>query len=987
MDGNLLTFLQHSSNLRYSAFLNKLKKKIYSPKCSLHVEFSPSKEPVPFSDLSKLNFKPLNIGDSWGGFFDCAWMKFESNTQFSDTSNLVAVLDIGAEGCVYNSDGAVQGITNVMGMVDRFQILSGKKVVPLDNIGDFKNKKILFFADCGNNGKDGSSSGDAKLKRAEICEMRKDIISLYYDVMVCYQLVAALKDGSKKSVVKKYINSAIKASGNLSAEDVKRASNILKPMFDSTGKPDFDIYAVGHGHLDLAWLWPARESKRKAVRTFSNAIYENSLENNYVFLGSQPQQYEWVKENNPHFYERLKKAVADGAVEAQGGMWVEPDTNLPCGESLIRQCYYGKNFFEKEFGKDVKTLWLPDVFGYTAALPQIIKKSGMDSFMTIKLSWNNINSFPHHTFLWTGLDDSEVLVHMPPEGDYNSNATPYAALKTYSNYKEKDISNVALMSYGIGDGGGGPGEYHVNVAKRCENLRYVPHVKMATCESFFNVLKRDTSKYPKFKGELYLEKHQGTYTTQSFIKKYNRQCETHLHFAEWLSTLAFLKGKEYPHDKFDEIWKEVLLYQFHDILPGSSIQRVYDDCRKRYPVIEQKINSIITDAVKFLSEKNSVLTAVNPVDFKRSGYLKLNGDWYSYDVDKYSSALLKKAEPSKVVFAADSTIENDVLKVTFDDKGQIVSLFDKANDYNCVKTVFNAPNIYKDRFVHPYNAWDIDIKYTKQKPSLMKLISSKTYTDSNSAVRENIFTYGKSRLVQKIRLVENCPYVIVDNEVEWHETHKMLRMDAYPKNFCDKVLCDIQFGNIERSTKTDNSVDYAQFEIPAHKWVDVYDGGYGVAIVNNSKYGHRVKDGLISLNCLRSPVWPDKTADRGHHSFSYAIYPHKEQASESQLVQVGYEFNNPIKVVKNGIKTDKIIECDSKNIIIETIMVTRDGKIAVRLYETAGKSTDTSLKLFVESKNVSESNLIFKEEKPCDVNLMHFKPFEIKTVLIEVNKS
>ena len=544
----------------------------------------------------------------------------------------------------------------------------------------------------------------------------------------------------------------------------------------------------------------------------------------------------------------------NGNIEPQGGMWVEPDTNLPCGESLIRQCFYGKTYFRKEFQKDVKTLWLPDVFGYTAALPQIIKKCGMDTFMTIKLSWNNINDFPHHTFIWNGLDDSKVLVHMPPEGDYNSNATPYAFEKIYRQYKEKQVSDVALMPFGIGDGGGGPGEYHINMAKRCESLRYIPNVKMSSSEKFFDELKKDVSNYPKYKGELYLEKHQGTYTTQGKVKKNNRQCEVLLHFAEWICTMAYMQGKAYPHKELEEIWKEVLLYQFHDILPGSSIHRVYEECNARYEIIKKRLNDIIDDRVYFLCSDDNSFVALNSIDFERTGYLKHNNEWYRYSLAPYSSGKLEKADLPASLHFSNNVIENEHLKVVFNNMGQIEKIVDKPNNYNCVSSSFNAVRIYKDRFVHPYNAWDIDINYTKHKPRDMKLAQSREYCDGNSVVRENKFVYNSSSLVQRIILTENCPYIKVENEVDWHETHKMLRIDAYPKNFNEKVLCDIQFGNIQRSTKTDNKIVFAQFEIPAHKWVDVYDGKYGVAILNDCKYGHRVKDGLISLNCLRSPV-------------------------------------------------------------------------------------------------------------------------------------
>ena len=983
MDENLRTFLQHHSNIKYSLFLKKLKQSIYTPIAQLNAFVHKSTEPLCFDDMKNERFDNIKIGDSWGGFFDCAWFKFTADIE-NMQENLVAVIDVGGEGCIYNNNGKViQGITNVLGMVDNFQTVKGKAVIPLDRIDTFKDGKVLFYADCGNNGRGGKSSGQARFKRADICVFRQDVLDFYYDILACYQLLSAVNDNAHKREIKTHINKAISLAHNTDSQSVLNARNALSKMFDGKYKQDFTVYAVGHGHLDLAWLWPVRETKRKAIRTFSNAVYESEQCPSYVFNGSQPQQYEFIKEKSPEIFEKIKQSVERGNIEPQGGMWVEPDTNLPCGESLIRQCFYGKKYFREEFQKDVKTLWLPDVFGYTAALPQIIKRCGMDTFMTIKLSWNNINDFPHHTFIWNGLDDSKVLVHMPPEGDYNSNATPYAFEKTYKKYKEKQVSDIALMSFGIGDGGGGPGEYHINMAKRCENLRYIPNVKMSSSESFFNELKKDTSNYPEYKGELYLEKHQGTYTTQGKVKKNNRECERLLHFAEWICTMAYMQGKEYPHKELEEIWKEVLLYQFHDILPGSSIHRVYEECNARYEILKAKLNCIIDETVSYLRNDENAYFAVNPIDFERSGYAKHNDEWYRYSLSPYSSGKLEKADLPVSLHFSKNVIENEHLKVVFNNKGQIEKILDKYNNYNCVSSSFNAVRIYKDKFVHPYNAWDIDINYTKHKPSDMKLINSLEYIDGNSVVRENEFSYNKSSLKQKIILTENSPYIKVENEVSWHEKHKMLRIDAYPKNFSNKVLCDIQFGNIERSTKTDNKIDYAQFEIPAHKWVDVYDGKYGVAILNDCKYGHRVKDGLISLNCLRSPVYPDKTADRGEHSFTYAIYPHSKKPMESELVKIGYELNNPLRIYKGSMDIKPIFNCDNSNIIIETIFVNNKGNIAVRMYETAGKETEASVSINIAYESIHETDMFFDNATEMDLSKLHFNPFEIKTLEVK----
>lgn len=983
MDGNLLTFLQHNRNLCYTHFLSVLRKEIYKPLSSLSVEVLKSKEPIPFENATARPFSPIQKGEAWGGFFDCAWFRCKGTVpQNVDLKSVVLKLDVGGEGCVYTeAAGAVQGITNVLGMVDFFQSARGKQIVPLLKLLEGNETEFTFYIDCGNNGKMGKDNGNALFKAAEICLLDREVLELYYDFLAGYQLLSALHDHEKAAEVKSILKSGMTAYKSAKTDKVSASKAALSPLFDGKGKEDFTVYAVGHGHLDLAWLWPVRETKRKAIRTFSNALYEAEEEPSYVFNGSQPQQYAFIQENAPELFARIQTAAAKGNIEPQGGMWVEPDTNLPCGESLIRQCMYGKAYFKKYFGKDVKTLWLPDVFGYTAALPQIIKKCGMENFMTIKLSWNNINQFPHHTFRWTGLGDSEVLVHMPPEGDYNSNATPYAVQKTYNQYKEKAVSDIALLSYGIGDGGAGPGEYHVHMAKRCETLRYIPKVKLSSSDAFFDALWQHKDAYPKYKGELYLEKHQGTYTTQAKVKKNNRRSEALLHFAEWVCAMASLRGMTYPKEALDRIWKEVLLYQFHDILPGSSIQRVYEECNARYAILQTELEALINDALSYLQKgKSDRLFAVNPTDFEQKGYLKQNGTWYRYEVSPYAAAELQVAEAPTEFHFDQGHMENSRLRLTFNEKGQITALFDKENQYNCVEKVMNAMRIYKDRFVHPYNAWDIDINYTKHAPTDMKLESADTFTDGHVLIREQKFSYHHSTLTQRILLEEGADFVKIENEVSWHETHKMLRADFYPKNFSDKVLCDIQFGNIERSTKTETKTDFAQFEIPAHKWVDVYKDGYGFALLNDCKYGHRVKDGLISLNCLRSPVYPDKTADRGDHKFTFCLYPHKEKALKSRLVALGYALNNPVKIVSGDIDLPQILHTDKKNIILETVFVNEKGNLALRLYENRGQQTEANFSLPLDYKEILETDMRFISGKEIKGNTLDFAPFEIKTL-------
>ncbi len=741
---------------------------------------------------------------------------------------------------------------------------------------------------------------------------------------------------------------------------------------------------MGHAHLDLAWLWPLRETKRKAVRTFTNALYYIDNHPDYVFGTSQPQILEWMKQDYPQLFERIKKKIESGNIELQGGMWTEPDTNVPCGESLIRQFYYGQNFFKKEFGKTLNFLWVPDVFGYTAALPQIIKKCGADYFMTIKISWNTVNKFPYHTFNWEGIDNSSILVHMPPEGDYNSSASPFILNYIEKNYRERKLSNIALMPFGAGDGGGGPGEYEVNMIERERAISTGPKVKFSTAAKFFEELDADRYSFPNYKGELYLEKHQGTYTTQAFIKKNNRLMERLLHNAEWLCTLAKIyKDAPYPRQKLDKIWKEVLLYQFHDILPGSSVKRVYDECRPAYKRLVEQTSKIIDNAIESFKGEGG-LYALNPTDFSRKGYIKHNSHWYSYQADAYSACkLLPTPKINKELGFGSYSIENGILKASFNQEGDMTSLVDKQSGKEFVKSVFAAPRIYKDRYTVPYNAWDIDSNYVKKEPSKLKLVSAVSYIDGQSVVRENKYMYNKSFVVQKAILTAGCPYIVLDYNVSWYETHKMFRTDFYPADYADKVLCNIQFGNIARSTKTNDKVVKAQFEIPAHKWVDVTENGWGVAVLNDSKYGHRVKDGLISVNCLRSTTYPDPTADRGAQEFRLAIYPHKGEAVDSELIKIGYEINNPLIIRKGVIDLSKIVECKGEGVILETIMLADSGEPALRLCESRGQDATASLKVNIPYKEVMETNMLFAEGKACNPELLEFSPYEVKTLVIK----
>lgn len=962
---------KHVLNILY------IKSKITKKVAQLNVEIVVDKEPIPFAKRNE-NTKPFKNG-KWGNAFDCCWMHFTGTVPSEHKDKKLALhIGIKGEGQLVDSEGnAIQGITSVMSMPDVFSSTTGKTLIDIEQL-NLKDDNIDIWIEGGYNGVNGIEVGYGKLNHSDIVIIDEDIKKYYYDYIVTMFAIANFKKDKnvqKAKEVNALLSSSFKTFKKVGA---KAASEILSSYLGKPSEVDFELNAVGHSHLDLAWLWPIRETKRKAVRTFTNALTNIERYPDYIYGASQPQQFEWVKEMQPSVYEKIKKAVSDGRIELQGGMWVECDTNISGGEALIRQILLGKKFFNEEFGEEMRICWLPDVFGYSAALPQILKKTGIDYFMTIKLSWNEHNKFPLSTFNWTGLDDSEVIVHMPPEGTYNSNCYPTGNKKAHDDYSEKNNINEALLVYGAGDGGGGPGEGHLEVLTRQKSVDGLAKVKFSKAIDFFDRLKEKKDSLQNYKGELYLEKHQGTYTTQSNNKKYNRKLENALHDLEFIASSITKKGYKYPKDEITKIWKEVLLYQFHDIIPGSSIKRVYDESVVRYKELLEQVLAYRDEALSFIAdgEKNTV---INTTAFNREEYIKSNNAWYLAKVDAYSSNTVEKLDGSANLTASENDIENNLFKVTFSKNGEIISLIDKTTGKETVGKYLNRLAVYQDKKLH-YNAWDIDINYTKKKPSTFKLIKHENIIDKYRVLRRNTYRYNNSTIIQDVVLTEGRPYVDFETHVSWFETHKMLRAEFVPSTFSDKVLCDIQFGNLLRNTGTTNKLDWAQFEICAHKYVDVSDNGYGVAMLSESKYGWRVKDGLISLNLLRSPVYPDPNADRGEHHFKYAFMPHAGDAYESEVIKQAYLYNMPLVATRNNVVISSPMSFDASNIIIETIKPSENSKgIIVRAYECQGKETTTVMTS--SFTKISETDMLENVIAKTTEEII-FKPYEIKTFFL-----
>lgn len=981
MDINTKTILSYIRNPFFASHLELVKKNVYKKVATFDCQISVTDEPVPYEKRQTLSYRKITSGEKWGKLFSCCWYKLTTSLPrevLDNAEKYVAVLDLGGEGCVFDDDGVVQGLTNIMGVADFMQPVKGKKVIELTKLKPVAGSPLTVWVEGGNNTlKDG-----AKFKGAYVALFNREIHGYFYDFLSLYQYSLICSNGALKRRINAALRKACLIAAAPSEKSCKNAREVLRPYLSGNKRTDFTVYATGHAHLDLGWLWPVRETKRKAERTFSNALANIEKYPDYVFGASQPQQFEWMKNNRPALYEKIKKAVEDGRIEPQGCMWVEPDTNVPSGESLIRQCKYGKGFWKKKFGIECDMLWVPDVFGYSGNLPQILRGSDVDRFMTIKLSWNTVNKFPYHSFNWKGIDGSEVLVHMPPEGDYNSTASPLAAEAAEKLYRERNISDKSLMLYGIGDGGGGPGEYHLEMLERCKKIDGLPCIKQTRAKEFFDELIKDKDVLPCYTGELYLEKHRGTYTTQSRMKRFNRTIERSLSLTEWLCTAAAEKGAPYPEKELDEIWKEVLLYQFHDMLPGSSINRIYKECHQRYAILLKRLKELQNSALKTLGT-GVAPCVINDSPFARKGYLPKDGKLYAYDAKAYSSSPLteiSEEDANKGLAANAKLLENEFVKVVFNDCGEIISLTDKKDsDRECVKSASGTLRVYTDKRLYPYNAWDIDPEYEKRKSAKMKLAEAKAYVKDGMAVIEQKLVYGKSCVKRLVYLTRNSPVVYFKNTADWHETHKMLRADFFPTDFADKVNCEIQFGHIARSTKTQNSVEKAQFEICAHKWVDVSENGHGISLLNDCKYGHRVKNGKISLNLLRSTVHPDPEADRGVHEFTYALFPHKGDVTNSEIRKYAYDLNRPPVFVPssaeiNGARTN------NDNVIVDSIHRDKDG-IMVRIYESSGKAQTFSVQTDFSYSEVYSTDLQGNHPVKTSIQNIEIQPFRILTLL------
>ncbi len=797
---------------------------------------------------------------------------------------------------------------------------------------------------------------------------------------------------------------------------IPQAHNHLKNGINKAGQAlDVDLTAVGHAHIDVAWLWTLAQTRQKSRRSFTNVLRLMDSYPSFFFTQSQPQLYDYLIEDDPEMFQEIKARVEEGRWEPIGGMWVEADCNISSGESLVRQFLLGREFFRDHFGPEAESpvLWLPDVFGYAWNLPQLIKEAGLEYFFTIKIGWSQYNRLPFDSFWWQGLDGTRVLTHFSTTKNpdsvhastYNSDASPGQILGTWLNFQNKDDAPPGktlplLMSYGWGDGGGGPTREMVENILELEDFPAAPRVKPGKVIDFYHQLDAVSERLPVWNGELYLEFHRGTYTTQARNKRANRKMEFALHDTEFVAATASLldPGYRYPYDLLDKAWKLVCLNQFHDILPGSSIAPVYTESLVQYQEVEQIASRIKKSALESLSAQFGSGLLVNPTSFERNelvmadGELKKSGELLPYSI----TPLLEvndTAAPGKLVCKKD-LLENDYLRVEFNSAGDITSIFDKITRREVLPedSLANQWIAFEDRPLN-WDAWDIDIFYDDKswlaEPASSIKVLEKGPLRATLEIKRQILS---SPYTQRISLDYNISRLDFDTEIDWQE-RKILLKAAFPVNVLSpSATYEIQWGNVERPTHHNTSWDWARFETAAQKWVDLSEGRYGVSLINDCKYGHDIHGNTIRLTLLRGTTVPDPEADLGKQVFKYSLFPHQGSWDENTIKQA-YLVNNPILVweskTQNGIKAEpfSLVSIDQPNLVIETVKKAQDGKgLIIRLYESQRCRGSFTLQAGFPVKKAFRANILEENQESLKIEgnqiTGSYQPYQIITLRI-----
>ena len=962
-------------------------------------------EPVPFGVARTQDLEPVIPGQMWGPPWATTWFRITGDAPAGwggDGVQLEIDVDLGytgaqpgfqAEATVYRADGTI-----VKGLHPR------NRHVPLHpNQGP-----VHLWLEAASNPDiadglsfrptplgDPATAGDRPLYRfggVHVVELDLTVWELLQDVRTLRGLLGQLPaDLPRRATVLRALEDMADAvdpwdvAGTAAAGRSVLADVLARPAHASAHR----VVAVGHAHIDSAWLWPTRETARKCARTFSNVLALMDTDPDLVFACSSAQQYAWVRDAYPELFDRIRTRVAEGRFVPVGGMWVESDTNMPGGEAMARQFVAGKRFFLEEFGVEPLDVWLPDSFGYSAALPQIAAAAGSRWFLTQKTSWNETNRMPHHTFRWEGIDGTQLFTHFPPVDTYNSDLSADDLARAERGFADKGRATMSLVPFGWGDGGGGPTREMLAAAHRARSLEGSPRVEMGSPAAFFRAAAAEYPHAPVWSGELYLEYHRGTYTSQARTKRGNRRSEHLLREAElWATTAHILRGTAYPYDLLERTWQRVLLAQFHDILPGSSIAWVHRDAEQAYAEVADVLNRVIATALTSLAGDGAERLAFNAAPHARAG------------VPALGAATPEVTSGASATTTGDTVVlDNGLIRVVVDGDGLLASVRDLRADRELLApgAVGNLLQLHRDTPTR-WDAWDIDAHYRRSVSDLRAVESVEVVESTPQRVAVRVHRrFSASTVQQTVTLDAGAARVDLETRVDWHERQRLLKL-AFPLDVhADRAASEVQFGHVHRPTHVNTSWDAARFETCAHRWVHVGETSYGIAVTNDATYGHDIgrvtrDDGgtttTVRLSLLRAPLYPDPESDQGEHVLRCSLVV---GATIADAVREGYRANLPLREVDGAGPVAPLVAVDHQAVVVEAVKLAEDrgGDVVVRLYEAHGGRAHARLRAAFPVAAVTETDLLERPlptaraligDRATDEAVLELRPFQIVTL-------
>ena len=965
------------------------------------------------------DWQTLNIGDFWATSGETAFIK-KNITLTGWTGEYIALLlDTDGEGLLYLNGKPFHGVDNFRGYIcltpsaketETFNLLIEHKAGGYE---DFEDKPIKHI-----------------FKEAKLLSLDKELESIYYDYLVPFDVACHTKDEITSKLVKNLVyDSLLSVNFNKDRDTVKKALTeeikVFKDKLSTLPKAPGAVHFIGNSHIDLVFMWPERETHRKVGRTFNSLCRLMEEFPHYYFMCSQVPIYEFLQKYYPETYSQIKELIKAGRFEPIGGTYVQHSTNLLSGESLVRQCLYGKRFFKKEFNYDVKIGWLPDTFGFVHSLPQIYKQAGIDTLITQKLRYNDTNSHyedntpPELNFNWEGCDGSKLLVYHT--GSYKHLTTSNMEFMLYNlGYYYNKVKHLPmpdyLAPYGFGDGGGGPNRRELEYIKRLNSTPGFPKVKTGLVKKCIENL--PCNNLNTVNGELYLEAHRGTYTSQGEIKKLNRLCEIGLRNCEILGVIT----QNYDKTKLATLWKKTLFNHFHDILPGSSIHEGVKDAETSFSNVLSETNNIISESIKSLAESADTegvgipIFVFNPLSFNRKALVSVPFDRNYIIKDKEGNILPSQFLNNNLIFNAkirgfegqvyfategkndnkspitfeNNTIDTPLLKITLKD-GYISQIYDKDANRDLLEGKGNELQVFEDKGGF-FDAWDIDPLFEKNKEEFI-LCSEPTLMEIGPVrcVIRSEYKYNKSSITQDMIVYPNSKRIDFKTQANWHESHTMLKASFKVNIRSTEATYEIPYGSIKRPTTRNNNIERAKFEVCGQRWADLSEPNYGISILNDCKYGYDIKDNEMRITLLRSPKHPDATCDMGDHEFTYSLFPHATCLLK-ETVKEAHSLNNPLlsTVTDNhkGEELTSFVNVLTDNVIIDCIKLAEDtNDIVLRLYEPYGQRENVTLSFDKNIKDIKEINILEEEIGKTDFSFdslsFFIKPFEIKSFLIK----